>query len=189
MMEPQYGMNTVMEKNWAGAAVSKDNVEAYFEMLMPSTKAVRADGNRDIFVHDRDVLELSDYKWDLKSWDGVLLATQYFRVSSSGKARKKRGSCMGRYSLYQHAIINKDAGLEDVPVYKQDGGDNYLYLANGYWCVGPVIGYFGRCNLYQPKNGESPPSPTPSKSLPWQYGVRGEWKDDPTLKVYPCYLK
>ena len=88
------------------------------------------------------VLELRKYKWNLKNWAGVLLATQYFRVSSSGRAgeRQTHGPCMGRYTLCQHAI-SSHASLGLVPVYKQDDGVCYLYLQrDGEWSVGPVVG-------------------------------------------------
>ena len=135
---------------------------------MPSTKVIRANDQRDILVH-KGVLLLRDYKWNLKSLDGELLATQKFRVSSSGRVGAWR--CKGRYTLYQHAILSC-GGLGDVPVYKQDGGDGYLYLRKdgdvGFWAVSPVIG--GEyCWLMQARTGESP-SPIPDKSLKWQYG-------------------
>jgi len=185
MLEPQYGEEKIMKNNWDGAAVSRDKVEAFFEIQMPGTKAVRAEDKRDILVHKGDLV-LSDYKWNLKSWDGVLLATQHFRVSSSGRAREEQGGSMGRYTLYPQAVLSH-AGLELVPVYKHDDRDLFLYLnRGGNWSVGAVIGD-DRCKLVQIRHEESP-SPAPSKYLSWQYAGTG-WKGDDTLKVYPCYIK
>ena len=42
-------------------------------------------------------LDLADYNWSLKSWEGELLATQYIMASSQGKAARKYGSGVGRY--------------------------------------------------------------------------------------------
>ena len=49
-MEPQYVIQTIMNNNWDGAAVTRDKVEAYFEIQMPNTMAVRAVDKRDILV-------------------------------------------------------------------------------------------------------------------------------------------
>ena len=84
---------------------------------------------------------------------------------------------MGRYSLYQNIVMQ-----DETLVYKQDGGDNYLFIdERGNWIVCDVAGNdFGF--LYQKSNE----SPSPHKTIPWQYWD-GEWKDDGSLKVYPCY--
>ena len=50
-MEPQYVIQTIMNNNWDGAAVTRDKVEAYFEIQMPNTMAVRAVDKRDILVY------------------------------------------------------------------------------------------------------------------------------------------
>ena len=185
-MEHQYGIKAIMENNWDSVAATKeDKLEAFFEILMPSTMAIRVKDKRDILVYKGD-LKLSDYKWNLKSFDdGDLLATQYFRVTSSGRMRQ---DCMGRYTLYSHAVL-WHPDLDNVPVYKQDNGNKYLYLAGGLgkWGVGPVIGS-NVCSLQQVKKEGESPTPTPSKALPWQYHDGG-WKDDATLKVYPFYPK
>ena len=71
---------------------------------MPNTMAVRAVDKRDILVY-KGVLRLRDYRWNLKNFDdGVLLGTQYYRVSSSGKGNEVHGECLGRYTLYRHAL-------------------------------------------------------------------------------------
>ena len=120
---------------------------------------------------------LADYSWSLKSWKGGLLATQYFMVSAQGKAARIQTRRMGRYTLCQNIIID---GY--IPVYKQDKGANYLYRDGvGNWCVGYVVGD-DLCGLYQKSNK----SPSPQKTIPWQYSNDG-WHDDETLKVYPCY--
>ena len=111
-LETHYGVDTIMNNNWDGAAATREKVEAYFEIQMPSTKAVRANDKRDILVHE-GVLTLRDYKWNLKSFAGSPLR---------GGKRGEHGPCMGRYTLYQKAVLSH-AGLERVPVYKQDNGD------------------------------------------------------------------
>ena len=106
---------------------------------MPNTMAVRAVDKRDILVY-KGVLRLRDYRWNLKNFDdGVLLGTQYYRVSSSGKGSEVQEECMGRYTLYRHAVLSH-AGLSEVPVYRQDDGDCYLYLNEfGNWCISYVL--------------------------------------------------
>ena len=151
-MEPQYGMNTILKNNWDGAAVTMDKVEAFYEIQMPCTKAIRAEDERDILVH-QGALTLRDYRWNLKNWDGVLLATQHFRVSSSGGAREEVEECMGRYTLDTYVVLSHPA-LGLVPVYKQDDGDYYLYLSRkGYWSVNDVIGD-DDCWLMQDNTGD-----------------------------------
>ena len=80
---------------------------------MPSSKMKRAIDKRDIQVHS-GVLQLDDYKWSLKNWDGELLATQDFMVSSQGEAAKKQSIAMGRYTLVRSIVM-----FGDVPVYVQ----------------------------------------------------------------------
>ena len=46
-------------------------------------------------------LDLADYNWSLKSWEGELLANQYIMASSQGKAARKYGSGVGRYIICQ----------------------------------------------------------------------------------------
>ena len=46
-------------------------------------------------------LDLADYNWSLKSWEGELLATQYLMANSLGKAARKYGSGVGRYIICQ----------------------------------------------------------------------------------------
>ena len=96
---------------------------------MPSSKVERAKEKRDIQVHT-GALVLSDYKWSLKSWDGELLATQYFKISSQGDGAIYRGHCMGRYTLVTHTVMH-----DGTPVYKHDERDTYLYRYNGNWIV------------------------------------------------------
>merc|ERR1719187_2947461 len=85
---------------------------------------------------------------------------------------------MGRYTLCQHKVTQGS-----IPVYKQDGGDSYLYRNNdGQWCVYglPML----CCALAQKSNM----SPSPHKTIPWQYWDNDwNYRDDETLKVYPCY--
>ena len=50
-------------------------------------------------------LDLADYNWSLKSWEGELLATQYFMASSLEKAARKYGSGVGRYITCQGSSL------------------------------------------------------------------------------------
>ena len=49
-IEPKYGLQTIMNNNWDGAAVSRAKVEAYFEFLLPSSAIIRAKEKRNIQV-------------------------------------------------------------------------------------------------------------------------------------------
>ena len=136
----------------------------------------------------KGTLKLSDYKWNLKSFEtGDLLATQYFMISSEGEAMKEYSDIMGRYTLSQKIVMNCPPHY-NVPVYKKDGGNFYLYLnsseESGDWLVSDVVGY--SAGYLQQLNLGGEPAPSPLQNLPWQYSSNG-WKDDDTLKVYPCY--
>ena len=98
-LDPRQGEAAIKNNNWDGAAaVVGKKIEVYFEILMPYDKVIMANDRRDIQVHKKP-LNLSDYKWNLKNWDGDLLVAQNFMITSDGKARDKLGRCMGRYSL------------------------------------------------------------------------------------------
>ena len=98
-------------------------------------------------------LILSNYNWNLKSWDGKLLATQNYMVSSQGEAARQHSYAMGRYTLCQNFVTPGD-----MPVYKHDGKRFYIYRNEvGDWCVGDVAGY-SSCSLIQ-KSNMSPFSP------------------------------
>ena len=100
-------------------------------------------------------------------------------VSSGGEAAKKKSTTMGRYPLCWNIVM-----YDSLPVYKQDDGDNYLYInKSGNWCVGSVAGHT-TCKIFQfSKN-----SPSPDKTVLWQYADNGnDWNVDDTLKVFPCY--
>merc|ERR1719186_84513 len=110
-------------------------MECYFEILMPSSKVKRAKEKRDIQVCAGELC-LDEYKWSLKNWEGELLATQYFMISSEGEASKIRYTSMGRYTLCKNIVM-----YDGHPVYKHDGQDEYLYRDKvGNWLVGPVAG-------------------------------------------------
>ena len=67
--------------NWGGASAEAEKKwEVYFEILMPPCKVSVADEKRDLYVL-RGPLQLIDEKWNLKTWNGDLLATQYFMVT------------------------------------------------------------------------------------------------------------
>ena len=119
---------------------------------------------RDIQVY-KDTLNLCDYKWNLKSFDtGDLLATQYFMISSEGEAMKECSALLGRYTLSKSNVMNSPP-LDNVPVYKKDGGEFYLYLnVRGNWFVSNIVGY--SYGLMRQSNSRGP-APSPLKNLPW----------------------
>jgi len=185
-LDPREGETTIKNNNWNGAAEKK--TEVYFEILISYDKVSMANDKRDIQVHNGP-LKLFDYKWNLKNWDGQLLVTQYFMVTSNGRAREKCVGCMGRYTLVRN-IVMMHSGREDrTPVYQKDER-HFLYLGSeGEWCVSDTVGD-DRVYLSQKKDGVGF-STLPSKTLPWRYSGNdgsGTWKeDDNTLKVFPCY--
>ena len=133
---------------------------------------------RDIQVHC-GALQLADYKWSLKNWEGQLLATQHFMVSSQGKSGKLHPDKMGKYSLVRNIVMPKYC-----PVYKHDDKEFYLYKLEGYWCISDIAGD-DEYSFFQPSDN----SPSPVKTVPWHYFARdeAEFREDVTLKIYPCY--
>merc|ERR1712179_645918 len=181
-LEPGLGEETIKNNNWDGVAATK-NIEVFFEIQMPSSNVVRAKDTRDIQIHKGPLL-LCDYKWNLKNWDGKLLATQFFMVSSEGKAKEHQGRCLGRYTIIRNIVMRQ--GDSSIFLYKQDEGDLYLYNSEGDWAVGAVAGEFD-CALCQ-YNGSDRIHYSPSKITPWKYYSNGWHDDDETLKVFPCYF-
>ena len=189
-LEPGYGEETIKHNNWDGVARTKTDIEAFFEILIPSSKVVRANDTRDIQIY-KGPLQLSDYKWNLKNWDGQLLATQFFMVSSDGKAKEHHGDCMGRYSIVKHVVTRQED--EHCFVYKKDEGEvtRYLYNLEGDWIVGESAGG-NRCIALTQNNNDVDKDQThysPFKNKPWEYFDGTVMKDDDkTLKVFPCYF-
>ena len=184
-LEPGQGEETIKNNNWDGVAATKTKFEVFFEILIPSSKVVRANDTRDIQVHDGPLL-LSDYKWNLKNWEGKPLATQYFMVSSEGNAKVYQDHCLGRYTLVGNFVMRQ--GDEITCVYKQEKGTRFLYNCDGDWAVSHIAGS-DNCYLYQ-HNGNDETYYSPSKINPWEYYNDGvdDWQvDDRTLKVFPCY--
>ena len=177
-LEPRLGIDTVKNNNWAGLAGNGDKkVEAYYEIFLPSSKVIRAKDKRDIQVHS-GALNLSDYKWSLKNWEGELLATEHFMISSQGEAAIIQHQAMGRYTLARNIVM-----YDGIPVYKHDEAEYYLFRnKTGNWVVSIIAGH-NHYNLSQ-NNGDF--SPSPLKTLPWRYSAP-VWKEDVTLRVYPCY--
>eukprot|EP00092_Neocalanus_flemingeri_P038410 GFUD01041817.1.p1 GENE.GFUD01041817.1~~GFUD01041817.1.p1 ORF type:complete len:228 (-),score=37.02 GFUD01041817.1:40-723(-) len=133
-LDPKLGREQVGRNNWDGITRRQDQkMESYFEILLPSKKVKRAKERRNIQVHT-GVLHLASYKWSLRAWNGDLLATQYFMVSSDGEAAMRHGYAMGRYTLCSNI-----ATQENHPVYKQGGGFCYLYTPN----IGDQTGVWG----------------------------------------------
>ena len=97
-VDPHLGRQTVLNNNWAGIVqVPIQKLERYFEIRIPSYKVRRAIDQRDIQIYTGDVLMLADYSWSLRSWEGDLMATQFFKVSSQGRAARENWDRMGRY--------------------------------------------------------------------------------------------
>ena len=145
---------------------------------------VRANDTRDIQVY-KGPLQLSDYRWNLKNWDGELLATQFFMVSSEGRAKGYQNSSMGRYSIVRDIVTWQ--GDESYFVCKKDEGKEirYLYQTDGCWRVGTIAGE-RLCSLHQKNHGQTLYSP--SMTIPWEYARGVGWQnEDKTLKVFRCY--
>ena len=134
-LEPRLGMITVQNNNWNGLGrTTGKKIEVYFEIFMPGSKVKRAKDKRDIQVH-AGALHLADYKWSLKNWEGELIATQHFKISSEGDAAKNQNICMGRYTLVKNIVMH-----DDSPVYKHDKQEMYLYRCKSGWCVNTTAG-------------------------------------------------
>ena len=180
--DPGLGRQTVVNNNWDGLATARRKnykMNSYFEILMPSSKVRRAKEKRDIQVHTGELL-LADYKWSLKNWQGELLATQHFMISSEGKAAEDHPESMGRYTLMRSMVTNGHH-----PVYKHDDEEGYIFMnADGLWGASDVAG-FEECFLRQ----NSDFSPSPCKTIPWEFwddNFNG-WEGDVSLRVYPCF--
>ena len=187
-LDPKQGKQTIKNNNWDGVAAIKTetDIEVIFEIQIPSSKVVRANNTRDIQVY-KGPLQLRDYRWNLKNWDGQLLATQFFMVSSEGRAKDCQISCMGRYSIVRDIVTwQRD---ESYFVYKKDEGKEirYLYKTDGGWCVGYCAG--DRLGCLQQINYDGQTLYSPSTTKPWEYYNEFGWQnDDKTLKVFCCYL-
>jgi len=193
-LEPGYGEATIKNNNWDGygVEVSKTKIGVFFEIQIPSSKVVRVNNTRDIQIY-KGPLQLSDYKWSLKNWDGKLLATQFFMVSSEGKAREHQRDCMGMYTIVGSLATQ---GGESTFVYRKNAGvlSKFLYCNNGVggWLVGEFEGVI----LAKPiarlqqrvDNIDNRIHYSPSKTKPWMYYANGWRNDDKTLKVFPCYI-
>ena len=183
-LEPRLGRETVMNNNWDGLVGSMDKeIDVYFEIFMPSIKVKRAQEKRDIQVYT-GALQLSDYKWSLKNWDGELLATEHFMISSQGLAVHDQTDLMGRYTLARNIVM-----YDYSPVYKQDEGVYFLFrVKSGDWVVGPIVGY-DKGSLKQDGGSVQHPA-SPLKTRPWKHvsaDTPSGWQEDVTIKVYPRY--
>ena len=183
-LEPSLGEETIKNNNWDGRTATETNIEAYFEIQMPTNHVKRANDTRDIQVYEGS-LKLSDYTWKLKNWHSDLLATQFFMVSSDGQSKVKQPESMGRYNLVNDIVMFKHVAEDEgrTFVYKNDAGTKYLYMNRfGKWCIGSIAGDIS-CNLRQ-KNDSARVYHSPPKTLPWQYyNVEdGGFVNDNTLK-------
>eukprot|EP00092_Neocalanus_flemingeri_P056642 GFUD01067171.1.p1 GENE.GFUD01067171.1~~GFUD01067171.1.p1 ORF type:complete len:209 (-),score=41.13 GFUD01067171.1:59-685(-) len=164
-MDPKRGREQVGRNNWDGITRRQDQkMESYFEILLPSKKVKRAKERRNIQVHT-GVLHLASYKWSLRAWNGDLLATQHFMVSSDGEAAQRHGYAMGRYTLCSNIATL----------------DNQHWRPD--WCAGSVA-VDNTPALLQLSNN----SPSPHETIPWKYAVDdSSWQDDENLRVCPVY--
>ena len=179
-LEPRLGREVVQKNNWDG--MRDKNVDVCFELLMPSIRVKRVKEKRVIQIHQGPIL-LSDYKWTLKNWDGELLATQHFMVCSRGGAAQEHPEKMGRYALFKRIVVDGHC-----PVYKHETQDYFLYRdSRGDWSVGDIVGD-SKCWLQQESSDEEVDrSPSPPKTVSWLYVDLGGFREDVTLRVYPCY--
>merc|ERR1712179_642255 len=141
-LDPRLGEATIKNNNWDGLAAGADKkIEVYFEIMMPLDKVSMADDKRDIQVHKGPV-QLINYKWSLKNWNGDILVTQYYMVLSEGKAREVQSKSMGRYTLLRDNVIIQSGTDKRFFVYKKDDGERFIYLNNcsGNWCVSNTVG-------------------------------------------------
>ena len=184
-LDPRLGEATIKNNNWDGVAAGADKkIEVYFEIMMPLEKVSMADDKRDIQVH-KGPLQLINYKWSLKNWSGDILVTQYYMVLSEGRAKEVQSESMGKYTLVRNMVMIQSGTDRRTCVYKKDEGERFLYMnSNGNWCVSDTLGEVV-CKLVQSDNNWS--SLSPSKTLPWKYGMDAQWMDDNTLRVFPCY--
>merc|ERR1711892_260848 len=105
-------------------------------------------------------------------------------VKSEGAVSEHQGDVLGVYRMVD--------SYNDRPVYKQDGGENYIYYssASASWCVGTVVGH-QYCWLRNGSTAASSARWLPDLSTGWEYRplTRGEdslssWQsDDGTLRV------
>ena len=87
---------------------------------------------------------------------------------------------MGKYTLMKSIVMH-----DWCPVYKHEVNNLYLYTnRDGLWCVSDTAGY-DSCTLIQDSDHKHP---SPVKTVPWEYmSDDGDWREDVTLKVFPCY--
>ena len=184
-LDTNHGQETIRSNVWDGH--SNEDYEVYFEIQMPSSSvSMPNETKRNVQVHYGN-LYLSNYNWNLKSWDGQFLATQYFWVQSEGSAREVYREAMGLYSLVND-IVMAHSSIDDDEihfVWKSSAGW-YLYMSSeGQWSLNKLAGdRYG--NLIQRADEEFLPSPCPT--TPWEYWWNGTWfRDDVSLKVLPFY--
>eukprot|EP00092_Neocalanus_flemingeri_P056645 GFUD01067174.1.p1 GENE.GFUD01067174.1~~GFUD01067174.1.p1 ORF type:complete len:194 (-),score=25.74 GFUD01067174.1:46-627(-) len=133
-MDPKRGREQVGRNNWDGITRRQDQkMESYFEILLPSKKVKRAKERRNIQVHT-GVLHLASYKWSLRAWNGDLLATQYFMVSSDGFATFTLTTFeTGVWGLMLGTILRLSCSLVTIlpPHMRQYRGSTRLMTAAG----------------------------------------------------------
>ena len=90
-------------------------------------------------------------------------------LSSTGPAAEWQGHRTGLYEL-EHSRT-----FSEKPVYRQRGGDYYLYWLSGRWYVGPTVGVAKDLGL----------STQDLMAGHWVYAKEGSWPEDKTISFLP----
>jgi len=108
--------------------------------------------------------------------DGVMqMAPLSFTIQTSGRAKKKLPSLMGRYQLTN--LTNNN-----IPVYQDQNTKQFLFQnTEGSWVVGPSTTATTATTLL---SQDSKGSPLPSPAIPWRFYSNG-WHTDEYLTVTP----
>ena len=94
-------------------------------------------------------------------------------VRSEGAVAEQQRAVLGVYRMVD--------SYNDRPVYKQDGGENYIYYSSASWLVGTVVGH-----SYGWLRNTGSARWLPDMSTGWEYTVQGSWlSDDGTLRIEP----
>ena len=175
-LSPSYGRGVITyHTQGAPAEGLVQPIEVYIEISLPSNLITRPADLRNIQLYDGS-LQLSGSQWSLRSFSGVLLATEYLRVTSVGGAAVSKSDMLGRFKLMRN-VVTQGHGF----VYELEGGGSYLYKSSeGAWTIGRIAGGDDAdlCQLIE----------TDPLERVWLYKFRpGEWREDLTITLIPCY--
>ena len=174
---PSYGRDVIAYNVRGTDDGSPDQpIEVYIELSLPTRLVSRAADLRDTQVYGGP-LRLSGSRWSLRSFSGVLLATECFRVTSVGEAAVLKRSMLGSFKLMR-GVVTQGRNF----VYQREEGGGYLYRnPAGAWIIGKVAGD-DDADLCQVLDAD------PLQHT-WLYKVRhDEWEEDLTITLTPCYL-